>query len=147
MKLPFSYHVTKQSSECFCKNLTFKSTQLHKDVTINIYLYIGYNYYFSTFSDTNSSVKVHTEVEWTCHKLFYAHISQLVRQDRIWLHSGTDFDSDNSHWHKNTKLLTAFSLPYLMRTARLQYLVTYSPKQETFYTNVNNSMTGAFACI
>lgn len=43
MKLPFSYDVTKQSSERFCKNLTFSSTQLHTDVT-NIYLYIGYNY-------------------------------------------------------------------------------------------------------
>jgi len=43
MKLPFSYDVTKQSSERFCKNLIFNSTQLHKNSTINIYLYIGYN--------------------------------------------------------------------------------------------------------
>lgn len=62
MKLPFSYDVIKQSSERFCKNLTFNSTQLHKDD--NKYLSLQWlQLYFSTFSDTNSCVKVHTEVE------------------------------------------------------------------------------------
>lgn len=44
MKLSFSYHATKQSSECFCKNLTFNSIQLHKNLDNKYYLYTGYNY-------------------------------------------------------------------------------------------------------
>lgn len=70
MKLPFSYDVTKQSSERFCKNLTFNSTQLQKNLTTNIYLYIGYNYIL-VHSQILTAVSRYTQ-KWNEHVRSYS---------------------------------------------------------------------------